>query len=215
MRENFKYYLTNIALQKNKKKYTAGTSNSYVSHINKIGEKLNKKIWFEDLEELNKIKTDDFEPNLINAFNLFKEFIQHYCEDGNFNIYKKIEKKSKNESYLQELILDNLKELFPKFKLYKSYYRLTSGEIIDIILESSSNNKHFKIIELKSTKLTRNHINQLIGYGNEFSKKIKDSNIELCLIGNYYNKDLEEFINNNYKDQVKLELKSFKISFNQ
>ena len=203
MRNNFYNYLTRIAKNKGKS-YPKNTAQSYCSNIINLSNNSNEKFLYKSHEELLKIKNND------NIFKLYKDFVKHYEE--NFDFYYKVEKESKNERFLQSLIINNINTIFPKYHIEEEYFKLKNKEEIDILLKHKTK-KIVKIIELKSSSIRKENACQIISYHNELKSENKYPNhiIEMCLIGMNINDNVKKFINEEFIKGKDIEMKNIEV----
>jgi hypothetical protein len=207
MLEYFELYLTKYAGNISGKNFSKNTARSYKSLIGKISNNSDEKFLQKNSEEIEALLGTGKDDNLIN---LYANFVRHY--EDNKDLYPKSERQSKNERFLQELICNNIKSLFPNFNIFRAYYKLKNGQEIDLLLEHKTK-PVFKILEIKSSSIEKNNACQIIEYRNELKKdlKFKDKKLEMCIIGTEIQEDVKDFIKNEYVRGNDIELSSIQV----
>ena len=207
MLEYFELYLTKYAGNISGKNFSKNTARSYKSLIGTISNNSDEKFLQKNSEEIEALLGTGKDDNLIN---LYANFVRHY--EDNKDLYPKSERQSKNERFLQELICNNIKSLFPNFNIFRAYYKLKNGQEIDLLLEHKTK-PVFKILEIKSSSIEKNNACQIIEYRNELKKdlKFKDKKLEMCIIGTKIQEDVKDFIKNEYVRGNDIELSSIQV----
>ncbi len=207
MLEYFELYLTKYAGNISGKNFSKNTARSYKSLIGTISNNSDEKFLQKNSEEIEALLGTGKDDNLIN---LYANFVRHY--EDNKDLYPKSERQSKNERFLQELICNNIKSLFPNFNIFRAYYKLKNGQEIDLLLEHKTK-PVFKILEIKSSSIEKNNACQIIEYRNELKKdlKFKDKKLEMCIIGTEIQEDVKDFIKNEYVRGNDIELSSIQV----
>lgn len=207
MLEYFELYLTKYAGHISGKNFPKATARSYKSLIGKISNNSDEKFLQKNSEEIEALLGTGKDDNLINHYT---NFVRHYEE--NKELYPKSERQSKNERFLQELISNNIESLFPEFVIFRAYYKLKSGQEIDLLLEHKTK-PIFKILEIKSSSIEKSNACQIIDYVNELKKdlRFKDKKIEMCIIGTKIQEDVINFIKNEYVRGNDIELSSIQV----
>lgn len=127
---------------------------------------------------------------LKHALNLYKEFKENeYYLEG---ISEEKAISFKYEKDLEKAILAQINSLFPEYDLISKQHRIEALKM-DFLLAHKVD-KHFLVVEIKSSEVGREAFGQISDYITLLQMKYPDNEIKGCLIGSSFADNMEQIV---------------------